>query len=163
MTPITFKEGMRQLASGVSLITVNTEKGRFGLIATAVTSLSAEPPSLLICVNKDASIHAHLAEADAFCVNILSRDQQAIAERFASPVARETRFTQGDWTTLETGAPVLTGSQASFDCRSIKGAIHGTHTIFFGNVVQTAMWNIARNSLLWHGGAFTGLPQMENS
>ncbi|RJE78682.1 flavin reductase family protein [Paracoccus sp. JM45] len=163
MTPLTFPEGMRRLVAGVSLITVSTEQARFGLIATAVTSLSADPPSLLVCVNKDASIHAHLAEVDAFCVNVLSRNQQPIAERFASPVDRDTRFSQGEWTSLTTGAPALIGSQVSFDCRSVKGATHGTHTVFFGNVLQAAAWDDVSDPLLWHAGAFAALPQLETN
>ena len=161
MTPTDFKSGMRRLAAGVSLVTVATAEGRHGLIATAVTSLSAEPPSLLICVNASASIHEHLRGAPAFCVNVLSRSQQPVAERFAQPHDRHTRFELGDWTELETGAPALRGAQVSFDCRPAQTVSFGTHTIFIGEVVAVTDWASPADPLLYHEGRFQALPRSE--
>ena len=155
--PEDFKAGMRRLASGVSLIAVDDGTARHGLIATAVTSLSAEPPSLLVCVNGTASIFPAISEAGSFCVNILSCDQKAIAERFAIPKDRESRFESGSWTTLATGAPALEGSQVSFDCRAAGRTEFGTHTIFFGEVVAVTDWGTEADPLLYHGSAFHGL------
>ncbi|MEQ5870693.1 flavin reductase family protein [Sagittula sp. NFXS13] len=163
MTPIDFKQGMRRLTAGVSLITVDTGTARHGLIATAVTSLCAEPPSLLVCVNQTASIHAHLSDAESFCVNVLSQDQQAIAQRFATPKNRESRFDVGEWMTLDTGAPALVGSQVSFDCKRVGRTSFGTHSVFIGEIVSLTDWQTDCDPLIWHDGQFTALPQMETA
>lgn len=163
MDPNDFKSGMRRLAAGVSLVTCEAGNARHGLIATAVTSLSAEPPSLLICVNASASIHEHLSEARSFCVNVLSRDQQDVAMRFATPRDRETRFEMGEWSALETGAPALRGAQVSFDCRPAQKSSFGTHTIFIGEVVAVTDWGSPSDPLLYHEGKFASLTGAEHA
>ncbi|HYR66598.1 MAG TPA: flavin reductase family protein, partial [Reyranella sp.] len=107
-----FKKGMRHLAASVTLITTRHRDLRGGLTATAVCSVSAEPPQLLVCVNKTASAHDPIGEAGFFCVNILSPQHRKIAERFAGMdgVEGDERFhDMGEWSTLSTGAPVLKG------------------------------------------------------
>ena len=79
-----FKRGMRHLAASVTLITTRHRDLRGGLTATAVCSVSAEPPQILVCVNKTASAHDPIGEAGFFCVNILAPDHRKIAERFAA-------------------------------------------------------------------------------
>ena len=151
--PDDFKNGMRRLAAGVSLITTIDDNFRYGVIATAVTSVCAAPPTLLICINRSASIHDHLLRAGCFCVNILSADQSAIATRFATPAARETRFDTGKWSVRETGAPALIGACVSFDCRTAHHLEHGTHTVIFGEIrdvwIQQSMC-----PLTYHEGQF---------
>lgn len=105
-----FKRGMRRLASGVSLITTIDDGVRYGLVATAVSSVSAAPPTLLICVNTAASAHDHVAAAGVFCVNILAEGHEDVAARFSSSRDRETRFASGEWRQIETGAPALVGA-----------------------------------------------------
>ena len=78
-----FKKGMRHLAASVTLITTRHRDLRGGLTATAVCSVSAEPPQILVCVNKTASAHDPIGEAGFFCVNILAPGHRKIAERFA--------------------------------------------------------------------------------
>lgn len=157
LDPAQFKAGMRRLAGGVALVTTRRGGAHHGLIATAVTSLSAEPPSLLVCVNETASIHAALTETDAFCVNLLSSGQDTIAARFASPKDRETRFEAGSWSALATGAPALEGAQVSFDCRAAGSARFGTHTVFFGEIVALTDWGTACDPLVYHDGRFRRL------
>ena len=82
-TPDDFKRGMRQLAAGVNVITVTNGGVRDGLTATAVCSISAEPPHLLVCVNSTAGAHGPIHRAGSFCINVLAQDQEAIAKRFA--------------------------------------------------------------------------------
>ncbi len=78
-----FKKGMRHLAASVTLITTKLQDQRGGLTATAVCSVSAEPPQILVCVNKTASAHDPIGEAGFFCVNILCPEHRKLAERFA--------------------------------------------------------------------------------
>src|SRR5687768_16548600 len=115
-TPDEFKHGMRQLAAGVNIVTVVHEGARDGLTATAVCSISAEPPHLLVCVYASAGAHWPIHRSGAFCLNVLARDQEAIARRFAgmdgSP--RIERFALGAWDELTTGAPALKDALANF-------------------------------------------------
>jgi flavin reductase (DIM6/NTAB) family NADH-FMN oxidoreductase RutF len=151
-----FKKGMRHLAASVTLITTRHQELRGGLTATAVCSVSAVPPQLLICVNKTASAHDPIGEAGFFCVNILAPDHRKIAERFAGMdgVEGDERFCDmGEWSTLTTGAPVLKGCPVSFDCRLVTKVAAGTHTIYLGEIVDIALTADAR-PLIYADGAF---------
>ncbi|XDA98716.1 flavin reductase family protein [Sulfitobacter sp. LCG007] len=154
-----FTKGMRRLAAGVSLITTEQDGRRYGLIATAVTSVCAEPPTLLICVNRTASIHAHLMQAGSFCVNVLSAPQSDIAIRFATPRDRDTRFEVGTWVTRQTGAPALEGACVSFDCRTTHQMAQGTHTVLFGEIADVWLQDAAA-PLTYHEGSFGTLARI---
>lgn len=137
-----FKKGMRHLAASVTLITTCEGKLRGGLTATAVCSVSAEPPQILVCVNKTASAHDTIGKAGFFCVNILAPEHRKIAERFAGMdgVEGDARFgDMGEWSTLKTGAPVLKGCPVSFDCKLVTEVAAGTHTIYIGEIVDIAL------------------------
>ena len=137
-----FKRGMRHLAASVTLITTRHRELRGGLTATAVCSVSAEPPQLLVCVNKTASAHDPIGDAGFFCVNILSPGHLKIAERFAGMdgVEGDERFRDmGEGSTLSTGAPVLKGCPVSFDCRLVTEVAAGTHTIYIGEIVDLTL------------------------
>ncbi|MBS0517196.1 MAG: flavin reductase family protein [Proteobacteria bacterium] len=151
-----FKKGMRHLAASVTLITTRYRDQRGGLTATAVCSVSAEPPQILACVNKSASAHDPIADAGFFCINILSPDHRKIAERFAGMhgIEGDDRFIDlGEWSTLTTGAPVLKGCPVSFDCRLVTKVPAGTHTVYIGEIVDVAL-DPAASPLLYADGAF---------
>jgi len=152
-----FKRGMRRLASGVSVITAEYEGLRGGLIATSVSSVSMAPPTLLVCVNEAASSHDLIKGAGAFCVNVLGCESHEVAARFSTPAHRATRFEAGSWTTLETGAPALADSLASFDCRVSGEAKYGTHTIFFGEICFVELWAENHDPLLYFDGGYRTL------
>jgi flavin reductase (DIM6/NTAB) family NADH-FMN oxidoreductase RutF len=137
VTPEAFIQGMRQLAAGVTLITTAHQGRRAGLTATAVCSVSAEPPQLLACINHRAETHEVVAKSGAFAVNVLASDQQHLAEIFAGTagVYGDRRFEQAVWTVLASGAPVLRACRASFDCRVAEIVPTATHSIFIGRVV----------------------------
>jgi flavin reductase (DIM6/NTAB) family NADH-FMN oxidoreductase RutF len=137
----TFKKGMRQLAAAVNVVSTGNGAGaRAGFTATAVCSVSAQPPQLLVCVNSKSATHARIREWRSFCVNVLSSAQMQIAQRFADSAldARE-RFSQGDWSTLATGAPVLGGCMANFDCTLAQEVQAGTHTLFIGHIAAVSV------------------------
>ena len=151
-----FKKGMRHLAASVTLITTHHDGLRGGLTATAVCSVSAEPPQILVCVNKTASAHDPIGEAGLFCVNILSPQHRKIAERFAGMdgVEGDDRFRDmGEWSTLKTGAPVLKGCPVSFDCKLVTKLSAGTHTIYIGEIVDIAL-DVAAVPLVYADGNF---------
>jgi flavin reductase (DIM6/NTAB) family NADH-FMN oxidoreductase RutF len=136
VTPEAFIQAMRQLAHGVTLITTAHEGRWAGLTATAVCSVSAEPPQLLACINRQAETHRLIAEGGVFAVNVLASEQQRLAEIFAGGggVYGDQRFAEADWTALTTGAPVLRPCLASFDCRLVEHVPASSHSIFIGQV-----------------------------
>ncbi len=128
-----FRAAMRHVAATVYAVTTGHGGGRYGILATAVSSLSFEPPSLLVCVNRSASRHAPLASADTFCVNVLGLGNRDVAEHFMLPHPTE-RFTVGEWEEAH-GVPVLATAQSSFICRRVHCHDFGTHSIFIGELI----------------------------
>lgn len=161
MTSDEFKRGMRRLASGVCLIATKNAGIRHGLIATAVSAITADPPSLLACISKTASAHAHIAEAGIFCVNVLSALDQDVAARFSSPVDRERRFEHGDWREIVTGAPGLVSALASFDCKVRQIVPYESHTIFLAEIVAVELWAETIRPLLYLDGRYRMLSEAQ--
>ncbi len=131
-----FRGAMRRLASGVGVVATANGQRWFGMTATAITSLSMDPPSLVICVNRSASIHDPLTETGLFSVNLLRRDQSEIGHAFAKLPSTE-RFAVGEWVLSETGCPCLVGAQAVVLCRQGPIMSFGTHTLIVGEVIET--------------------------
>ncbi|HXF34805.1 MAG TPA: flavin reductase family protein [Candidatus Acidoferrales bacterium] len=136
VSPNNFKAGMRRFATGVTVVTTVGPDGHVhGFTANAFASVTADPPMLLICVNRSAQSHPLISSAGRFCVNVLSLDQQEIAERFARS-GIEDRFGTIEWRPGETGSPIIAGTLAHFDCTLAEEHTAGTHTIFIGTVVD---------------------------
>lgn len=131
-----FKCAMQKLAGTVGIVTTRHQGRRLGLTVTAACSLSVEPPSLLVCINRKAEAHDAICASGRFCLNLLGAGQTALAERFSAGAAcrGESRFQSGDWGAGVTGAPVLLGALAHFDCRLSQQLEAGTHSIFIGTV-----------------------------
>jgi flavin reductase len=146
-----FKSGMRRLAAGVSIITTAFNGEWQGMVATSVCSVSAEPPSLLVCINAAASSHDAIRAAGFFCVNLLGQADQAVAQSFGQ---REARFADREWTALVTGAPALVGALASFDCEISATIPSGSHTIFIGTVSAAKLWQDKIEPLIYIDGQF---------
>lgn len=156
--PIEFKLAMRRLASGVSIVTTLEGDTPHGFAATSVTAVSADPsPLLLVCVNKSVSCHDLILASGRFCVNLLSEADVETAMLFSSAKDRHRRFDLLRWETLSTGAPALTGALASFDCRIHRTVEVQTHTVLFGEVVETKLIDDALNPLVYIDGRFDGL------
>lgn len=132
-----FKHAMRHCAGAVALVTVGREHGhRTGLTVTAVCSLSDDPPSLLVCVNRNASAHPRIREERGFAVSFLSEEHMALALTFSGQkgVDGDDRFGFGRWTTAVTGAPILEDALVSFDCELRQEFETKTHSVFIGDV-----------------------------
>lgn len=130
-----FVRAMAQHVSSVCIITTQVGGQRFGLTATAVSSVCTTPPRLMVCVNKSCTTHEKIREAGHFCVNVLAEDQDNLAKVFAGMAGKTDRFSVGAWSVRVTGAPCLTGAAATFDCRIAALFDQFTHTVFFGDVV----------------------------
>lgn len=147
-----FKQAMRRLASTITLITSGRGDGRTGMAATAVMSVTADPPTLLIAVNKTASLHAVVCETSAFCVNLLGAAHHALVPIFSGAVKGTGRFDHGDWRYSRDGPPVLNDAVASLVCAVTNRMDIGTHSIFIGEVREID--NHPRiDPLLWVDGA----------
>jgi flavin reductase len=128
-----FRSAMRHVAATVYAVTTGSVGERHGILATAVSSLSFAPPSLLVCINRSASLHEPLACAETFCVNILGLANREIAKAFEA-ARGEGRFAIGEWGQL-LGVPVLANAQSYFVCRTAHRHEFGTHTIFIGELI----------------------------
>lgn len=134
-----FLAGMRQFAAGCTIIAACHGGARAGLTATAMCSVTADPPRLLVCVNQKVRAHALITAAEALSVNVLARSQEALAKRFAGMVdgvAGDDRFQGAEWVERVTGAPLLGDALAAFDCRVVETVAAGTHTVFLCQVVD---------------------------
>jgi flavin reductase (DIM6/NTAB) family NADH-FMN oxidoreductase RutF len=129
-----FRLAMRRFAATVTIISVRSGAERHGTTATSVTSISMEPPSLLICFNKTSRLHEFLKKENDFCVNILHTDNFQTSKVFSSPVAGVERFTTGDWQTDGDNIPYLADAQANLFCSKEQEISYGSHTIFIGRV-----------------------------
>ena len=130
-----FKNLMRHQAGAVTIITVGQAGDRTGLTATAMCSLSDTPPTVLICVNRNASAHAPIRKCKCFAVNLLASDHFDLAKRFSTKLVEgEARFDADAWDTLETGSPTLKGALATLDCQLADEHEFKTHSIFIGEV-----------------------------
>lgn len=150
-----FRAGMRHLAAHVCLITTLGPDGkRWGLTATAVCSVSPDPPTLLCCVNRQIAPFAAIRESGIFAVNVLGVKDRELAERFAGEIQGEARFDIGAWSTLATEAPVLDTALAIFDCRLTRLEEVATHGILFGEIQAVHSRNTTTEPLLYAHGAF---------
>jgi flavin reductase (DIM6/NTAB) family NADH-FMN oxidoreductase RutF len=149
-----FRGAMRSLASGVSLITQGTGDEMTGMTATSVTSLAADPPTLIVCINRTASLYPTLAPGVAFGVNVLSADQQDIADRFAGRTGAKgrDRFVGSPWVVAPEGAPLLVGALAAFACEVDELVERHTHVIMIGRVKRLASRASGNALVYWRGG-----------
>jgi flavin reductase (DIM6/NTAB) family NADH-FMN oxidoreductase RutF len=129
-----FKRTMRAFPTGVTIVTSLKEGEPRGLTLSSFTSVSADPPMILICVNREARSYLYISTSRIFCVNVLSEAQRTLAEHFSGKV-RERQFEEIGYETIVTGAPVLRGTVGYFDCVVEEEHHAGTHSIFIGRVV----------------------------
>ncbi|MDQ7246194.1 flavin reductase family protein [Dongia sedimenti] len=153
-----FKQGMRRLAAGVSVVTTMDGRQPHGFSATSVTSVSADPaPLLLVCVNKSVTCHDILLRSGSFCVNVLSEAEIETARVFSSSEHRHRRFEFCPWEALATGAPALINALTNFDCRIHRAVEVQSHTVLFGEVVRVMIRGPVVHPLLYVDGKFDGL------
>lgn len=131
-----FIDAMSRAVTGVTIVTTDGELGRFGQTVSAMSSVSADPPMLLVCINRKSPITAAIERHGAFAVNVLRADQRRLAESFAGRprTGAAYDFAAARWETEHTGSPLLTGAIARFDCTVDAAHIAGTHTIYVGLV-----------------------------
>ncbi|SLN24793.1 Flavin-dependent monooxygenase, reductase subunit HsaB [Roseovarius litorisediminis] len=147
-----FIGAMRQVAATVTVVTTDGPAGQMGATVSAFTSLSADPPSVLVCLKADSRIARAVADNGVFCVNILSEDAVELANCFAGAFdqSKPNRF-EGLEITATTEGPILPKATA-FTCSLNHTMIHGSHAICIGNV--TGISNAGEKPLTYMSGAF---------
>lgn len=144
-----------RFATGVTVLAAGTQTPR-GMTANSFTSVSMEPPLILVCVNRNASIHQTVLESGAFAVSMLSARQEHVARYFADHKRPRgtAEFGAVGWSPgPSTGAPVIDGSLAWLDCRLAAAYDGGDHAIFVGSVLASGC-GPAHDALLFYGGRF---------
>jgi flavin reductase (DIM6/NTAB) family NADH-FMN oxidoreductase RutF len=151
-----FKKALQLWASGVTVVTTSSEKfGLQGMTVTAFSSVSVNPPQVLICINNAADTGEGIQESQCFAVNILNSDQQDLSNQFAGGTSQQQRFENTDWITGITGAPLLNHSLISLDCKVVEKVLAGTHWIIIGEVEECIFRS--GEPLLYYCGAYRQL------
>lgn len=148
-----YRDAMARLGAAVNLITTDGPAGRAGFTATAVCSVTDEPPTLLVCLNRSASVHAAFVRNRTLCVNTLAADQDALSRLFGGKTPLAERFAAAQWGALVTGAPVLEGALVAFDCRVLEVSRMGSHDILYAEVLAIQQGE-ARSGLIYFQRAY---------
>ena len=134
-----FRNAMARLGAAVHIITSDGPGGRAGFTASAVCSVTDKPPTLLVCLNRSASVHAAFSGNQVLCVNTLAVEHEGLSKLFGGKTPMDDRFAAATWTTLVSGAPVLADAVVSFDCRVSEKIEQGTHEVLFCEVLAVRM------------------------
>ncbi|MFW7267310.1 flavin reductase [Gluconacetobacter sp. Hr-1-5] len=154
-----FRDGMALLAGAVTIVTTDGENGRHGFTATAVCSVSDAPPTLLVCINRTTSAHPHVLDHGVLAVNVLGGAQQGLSSAFGSrSKTMEERFAGARWQRGVTGAPLLDGALATFECRVERVVEAGTHTVVFAQVLDVHLAGEQTDGLVWFARRYAVLP-----
>lgn len=153
--PERFVDAMRLLAGAVTIVSAGDEAAASGLTATAVCSLSANPPRMLVCLNRAGSTFKALLDSGCFCVNILAVDQKDLSLEFSGQTGKvgEEKFSDALWDHSGNVAPRRCDALAAVQCRTHMVTLVGTHAIVVGDVVETHFGD-RRDSLIYRDGAF---------
>jgi flavin reductase (DIM6/NTAB) family NADH-FMN oxidoreductase RutF len=148
-----FRSAMRHLAGGVSVITAGRGKDITGMTVTSVSSLSVDPPALIVSINRGASSWPLVKRLGVFGVNILTADQLDIAERFTGKDGLKglDRFTGAEWTTRISGVPLLVGALAAVDCEVEEIVERHSHAIVIGRVLDVQFSRRGAALAYWQG------------
>jgi flavin reductase len=152
-----FTGAFRVVPAAVTIVATMNCGLRYGMTATAVAPVSADPPQILVAINKSTRCGSAIARSGVFSINFLAADDRELARLFSQPGADpQSRFLAGEWTQAVTGSPMLVGALASFDCDLVDRHSHGTHYVLIGRVAA-----IARHEappLLYLSGAYRAAP-----
>jgi flavin reductase len=146
-----FRDAMARLGAAVNIVTTDGPAGLAGLTVSAVCSVSDDPPTLLVCLNRGSPQNRLFKDNGVFCVNTLAPGQEELSARFAGRSAEADmaeRFSHASWGLLETGAPTLDGATVAFDCRIVEVVERGTHSVLFAEV-EAVRQGAASRGLIW--------------
>jgi flavin reductase len=155
-----FRLAMAAMASTVSVVTARRGDERIGRTVTSVMSLSMNPPTILISIDKLSRLGELIAMTGGFSFAMLADDQREVADAFAGRVEAHERFDRGQWSEWPSGHPMLAGAVTALDCEVIGTMETGTHVLFAGAVVE-AETITSRMPLLWQRHQYHGLAGLD--
>lgn len=150
-----FREVLRNWASGVTVVTTRAGEVIHGMTVSAFSSVSADPPLVLVCANRSSITHEVIQKGGVFAVNILASHQADISNLFSSSEHENVRLDSVSWSEGETGAPLIDGAVASIECEVHNAHREGSHTIYIGRV--EAAHTIDAEPLLYYDGDYRAL------
>lgn len=134
VTRETFRDAMAKMGAAVNIITTDGPAGRAGFAATAVCSVTDSPATLLICLNRSASVFEAVTTNGVVCVNVLGPQHEALSNLFGGKTPVAERFAAAEWVSGTTGAPILSDALVSFECRISEQTDIGTHRVLYCTV-----------------------------
>ena len=138
VSSLDFKRTLRHWASGVTVVSSGKGDERHGMTVSAFASVSAEPPQVLVCINRDARTFGVIEETGRFAVNILAEGQDRISNHFAASDTHLDRFAGIAWSEGPLGLPLIDGALATLCCEVTRSYDEGTHRIYIGAVEHVA-------------------------
>ncbi|WP_374254461.1 NADH-dependent FMN reductase RutF [Acinetobacter brisouii] len=157
-----FRNAMSNLAAAVNIVTTDGEAGRAGFTASAVCSVTDSPPTLLVCLNRNASVYPVFQSNQVLCVNTLAQQHTQLSNVFGGKTPMPERFAQGRWTSLSTGSPVLTDAVVAFDCKISQVVAIGTHDILFCEVQDLQLNHTGAQGLIYFDRAYHHLTRHQS-
>lgn len=153
------RQGMRHLASGVAVVATRDDQGNsYAMTVSSITSLTANPASLLVCLNEDSNTHGVLQQVGQFSVSVLSQDQQDVSENCSITADTGDRFSVGDWAEYDDlNLPYLEGSLSVFFCQVNQKINYGTHSIIIGDIQSVKVDENDLPPLVYCRGAYRSL------
>lgn len=139
-----FRAMMRKFPATVTVVTGCNEGVDHGMTVTAVTSVSMEPPALVVCLNNRTYLHEMVLCQPNFAVNVLTQKQRPLSDAFSGKVAPEDRFRPAEWERHASGVLMLAAAHARVVCRRVAAVPYGTHTLFIGQVIDAFVDDVTR-------------------
>jgi len=148
-----YRDAMARLGAAVNVITSDGAAGRCGFTASSVCSVTDDPPTLLVCLNRTSRNNERFKRNGVLCVNVLAARHEALSAAFSGPLDSAARFAAARWTVLSTGAPVLEDAGVAFDCRIAQVTEIGTHSVLFCEVEAIRTGQV-EEALIYLGRAY---------
>ncbi len=161
-TPDDFRSAMRRFPASVAIVATGARPYRAGMTATAICSLSADPPQLLACLNQRTMTCRTVQQCRTFSINLLNTSQLPLARIFAGlegEAVAEEKFEAGNWREGSSGAPILEAAVLTLECALVTSHAASTHNILIGKVLEIS-GQVAEDALIYRSGVFgtwTGL------
>lgn len=156
-----FRQAMRRLATTIAIVTSGSARDNWaGMAATAVTSVTADPPTILVAANTSASMIPTLEREGSFCVNLLSERHCNLVHIFSGALKGAERFTVGDWRPSEEGLPVLSDAVSSLICDITSTVEVGTHRLLIGEV-KSVVNHPQIDPLIWVDSTFASAARLK--
>jgi flavin reductase (DIM6/NTAB) family NADH-FMN oxidoreductase RutF len=151
---------MRVYPQGVTVVTVKSSDGPKGITVSSFTSVSLDPPLVLVSIARSTALHKTLMNAPGFAVNFLADDQKSVSDRFAGRMELKDRFEGLKFREGLTGAPIIDGARAVIECKAWKAYDGGDHSLLIGEVIEARAVN-SKRPLVYYSQQYTTTEMME--